>query len=103
MLKVSRVRQAGRAVLCFYNRATSMSLFSNANSFSLLPIIIIILSKLLNAHSLTNENRTIDDHCSMITVSTGKQGAQTRGTRHITVHLPKHPYISGCIVGYYAN
>ena len=25
---------------------------------------------------------------------TGKQGAQTRGTR--SAHLPKHPYISGC-------
>ena len=32
--------------------------------------------------------------------NTGKQGAQTRAT-HLT-HLPKHPYISGCmiIVGY---
>ena len=32
--------------------------------------------------------------------NTGKQGAQTRGTR--SAHLPKHPYISGyiIIVGY---
>ena len=28
--------------------------------------------------------------------NTGKQGAQTRGTR--SAHLPKHPYISGCII-----
>ena len=28
--------------------------------------------------------------------NTGKQGAQTRGTR--LAHLPKHPYISGCII-----
>ena len=27
---------------------------------------------------------------------TGKQGAQTRDTR--SAHLPKHPYISGCII-----
>ena len=30
--------------------------------------------------------------------NTGKQGAQTRGTH--SAHLPKHPYISGCIVAY---
>ena len=32
--------------------------------------------------------------------NTGKQGAQTRGTH--SAHLPKHPYINGCmiIVGY---
>ena len=28
--------------------------------------------------------------------NTGKQSAQTRGTR--SAHLPKHPYISGCII-----
>ena len=28
--------------------------------------------------------------------NTGKQGAQTRGTR--SAHLPKHPYTSGCII-----
>ena len=28
--------------------------------------------------------------------NTGKQGAQTRGTQ--SAHLPKHPYISGCII-----
>ena len=28
--------------------------------------------------------------------NTGKQCAQTRGTR--SAHLPKHPYISGCII-----
>ena len=22
----------------------------------------------------------------------------TKGTQHITVHLPKHPYISGCMI-----